>query len=47
MRNLNQFGDTVRRQREALGLTQRLLAERVGVESSHVAFIESGRRKRR
>jgi transcriptional regulator with XRE-family HTH domain len=45
MRNLNQFGDTVRRQREALGLTQRLLAERLGVESSHVAFIESGRRK--
>ena len=45
MRNLNHFGDTVKRHREALGLTQRSLAERLGVESSHVAFIESGRRK--
>jgi len=45
MRNLNHFGDTVKRHREALGLTQRSLAEKLGVESSHVAFIESGRRK--
>jgi transcriptional regulator with XRE-family HTH domain len=45
MRNSNQFGDTVRRHREAFGLTQRSLAQRLGVESSHVAFIESGRRK--
>lgn len=44
-RNLNQFSDTVRRHREALGLTQRSLAQSLGVESSHVAFIESGRRK--
>ena len=45
MKNLNQFGDTVRRQRDALGLTQRSLAQKLGVEASHVAFIESGRRK--
>src|SRR5215472_18705386 len=45
MRNLNQFGDTVKRHREALGLTQRTLAEKLDVEPSHVAFIESGRRK--
>jgi len=34
-----------RRHREAWGLTQRPLAEKLGVESSHAAFIESGRRK--
>jgi transcriptional regulator with XRE-family HTH domain len=45
MRNSNQFGDTVKRHREALGLTQRSLAQKLGVEPSHVAFIESGRRK--
>jgi transcriptional regulator with XRE-family HTH domain len=28
-----------------LGLTQRSLASKLGVEASHVAFIESGRRK--
>jgi transcriptional regulator with XRE-family HTH domain len=28
-----------------LGLTQRSLAQQLGVEASHIAFIESGRRK--
>src|ERR1700758_982509 len=45
MRKSNQLGETVRRHREASGLTQRSLAQRLGVEASHVAFIESGRRK--
>jgi transcriptional regulator with XRE-family HTH domain len=31
--------------REALGLTQRELARKIDVEASHIAFIESGRRK--
>ena len=31
--------------REAWGLTQRALAQTLGVEASHVAFIENGRRK--
>ena len=41
----NQVGETVRSRREALGMTQRSLAEKLGVEASHIAFIESGRRK--
>src|SRR5215472_13670924 len=45
MRKSNPLGETVRRHREALGLTQRTLAQKLGVEPSHVAFIESGRRK--
>src|SRR5215831_11833219 len=45
MRKSNQLGETTRRNREALGLTQRSLARKLGVEASHVAFIESGRRK--
>jgi len=35
----------VKSRREGLGLTQRSLAEKLGVEASHIAFIESGRRK--
>lgn len=35
----------VRSHREGLGLTQRALAHQLGVEASHIAFIESGRRK--
>lgn len=41
----NQLGKTVKSRREGLGLTQRSLAQKLGVEPSHVAFIESGRRK--
>jgi len=45
MKNANRLGQTVKSRREFLGLTQRLLAEKLGVEASHVAFIESGHRK--
>jgi transcriptional regulator with XRE-family HTH domain len=45
MKKTNQLGETVKSNREALGLTQRSLAQKLGVEPSHVAFIESGRRK--
>ena len=45
MKNTNQLGELLKARREGLGLTQRRLAEKLGVEASHVAFIESGRRK--
>jgi transcriptional regulator with XRE-family HTH domain len=45
MRNSDQLGMTIKRHRAALGLTQRALAQKLEVEASHVAFIESGRRK--
>jgi transcriptional regulator with XRE-family HTH domain len=45
MKNTNQLGERVKSCREGLGLTQRSLAEKLGVEASHVAFIEGGRRK--
>src|ERR1700746_3101021 len=44
-RNINQLGDEVKSRREGLGLTTRSLAQKLGVEASHVACIESGRRK--
>jgi transcriptional regulator with XRE-family HTH domain len=45
MKRKNQCGEMVKSHREGLGLTQRSLAQQLGVEASHVAFIESGRRK--
>ena len=45
MENNNHLRETVRSRREGLGLTQRSLAQKLGVEASYVAFIESGRRK--
>jgi transcriptional regulator with XRE-family HTH domain len=45
MRNGNQLGERLRNHRESLGLTQRSLAQKVGVAMSHIAFIEGGRRK--
>jgi transcriptional regulator with XRE-family HTH domain len=41
----NQLGETVRSYRKGLGLTQQALAQQLEVEASHIAFIESGRRK--
>ena len=41
----NEFGQSIKARREGLRLTQRSLADKLGVEASHVAFIESGRRK--
>jgi transcriptional regulator with XRE-family HTH domain len=45
MKNTSQLGEVVKSRRRALGLTQRSLAQKLGVEASHVAFIETGRRK--
>ena len=45
MKNRDRLGETVRTRREGLGLTQYSLARKLGVEASHIAFIESGRRK--
>jgi transcriptional regulator with XRE-family HTH domain len=45
MKNTNQLGKLVKTHREGSGLTQRALAQELGVEPSHVAFIETGRRK--
>jgi transcriptional regulator with XRE-family HTH domain len=45
MKTTNQLGERLRSRREGLGLTQRALAQKLGVEGSYIAFIESGRRK--
>jgi transcriptional regulator with XRE-family HTH domain len=45
MKSKSQFGETVKSHREGLGLTQRSLAQQLGVEASHIAYIEHGRRK--
>jgi transcriptional regulator with XRE-family HTH domain len=39
------LGQVLKRQREALSLSQRELARSVGVKASYVAYIESGRRR--
>ena len=39
-----EFGNTIRRRREAFGYTQRDLARLVGVQASHIAYLETGRR---
>jgi transcriptional regulator with XRE-family HTH domain len=45
MKDTNKLGEFLKTRREALGFTQRELAAKFGVEASHVAFIESGRRR--
>jgi HTH-type transcriptional regulator, competence development regulator len=45
MKDNNRFGELVRSRREGFGLTQRSLAQKLRVQASHIAFIESGRRK--
>jgi transcriptional regulator with XRE-family HTH domain len=45
MKKPNELGELVKDRREDLGLSQRSLAQKLGVEASHIAFIESGRRK--
>ncbi len=45
MKDTNKLGELLKIRRQALGFTQRELAAKVGVEPSHVAFIESERRK--
>jgi transcriptional regulator with XRE-family HTH domain len=39
------FGSVLRDKRQSLDLTQRDLADLLGVKAAHVAFLESGRRK--
>ena len=39
------LGQVLKSQRQALGLTQRELASRIGVKASHVAHLELGKRK--
>lgn len=42
---MSKLGKTIREQREALGWSQAELARRLGVQSSHVAYIETDQRK--
>jgi len=41
----NQLGNFVREQRERLGLSQRELATRAGVDNSYVSYLERGKYK--
>ena len=41
----NPLGQLIKQKRTELALTQRALAEELGVEPSHVAYLESGQRK--
>jgi transcriptional regulator with XRE-family HTH domain len=45
MNDSDEFGGFLKTRRIAMGLTQRLLARKLGVEASHIAFIEGGRRR--
>lgn len=41
----NPLGELIKQKRKELAVTQRALAEKLGVEPSHVAYLESGQRK--
>jgi transcriptional regulator with XRE-family HTH domain len=41
----NSLGQLIKQKRKELAVTQRALAEKLGVEPSHVAYLESGQRK--
>jgi transcriptional regulator with XRE-family HTH domain len=43
--NKKTLGQVLRKQREALALTQRQVAKQLGVRASHVAYLERGLRK--
>lgn len=45
MKTKKTLGRMLKEQRQALGLSQRALAERLGVKASHVAYMENARRK--
>src|ERR1700687_5412796 len=45
MKKKRRLGELMRIRREASGLSQRELGRSVGVTASHIAFIESGRRR--
>ena len=44
MKRNPEFGNTIRRRREAFGYTQRELAKLVGVKAAHIAYLENGHR---
>ena len=43
--NKKTLGSVIKNQRKALGLTQRRLAERLGVKAAHVAYLELNQRR--
>ena len=45
MKQKNGLGRLIKQKRLELGLTQRALAKQLGVEASHVAYLEGGKRK--
>ena len=45
MKQTQTLGKILKERRIQLGLTQRALAEQVAIKASHVAYIESGRRR--
>jgi transcriptional regulator with XRE-family HTH domain len=45
MNQKNGLGRLIKQRRLELGLTQRALAAQLGVEASHVAYLEGGKRK--
>ncbi len=45
MKQKRSLGKMLKDRRIELGLTQRLLADQVGIKPSHIAYIESGRRR--
>lgn len=45
MKSKGEFGRALKERRQALQLSQRALAEKLGVKASHVAYLETGRRK--
>ena len=45
MKSHKTLGEIVKHRRQTRGLTQRQLAEMLGVKGSHVAYLESGGRK--
>ncbi|MDO8431895.1 MAG: helix-turn-helix transcriptional regulator [Candidatus Binatus sp.] len=45
MKKQRRLGEVIKARRTAIDISQRELAHRVGVEGSHIAFIEAGRRR--
>lgn len=45
MKSKRSLGQMLKEQRQALGLSQRALAARLGVKASHVAYLEAGQRR--
>ena len=45
MKSRKVFGEIVRHRRQTLHLTQRQLAQKLGVKGSHIAYLETARRR--